>query len=94
MSGSPLRRPPPARRLAHLLRRLVGKRNGKDLLGPNADDVGEVGDAVRDDARLARARAGDDQQRSLDVAYGVLLLRIEPLEQLALPGLFAIVHKC
>ena len=33
----------------------------------------EIRDAMRDDARLARARAGEDQQRAVGVANGVLL---------------------
>ena len=35
----------------------------------------EIGDAVRDDARLARAGAGKDQHRAVDGFDGLALLR-------------------
>jgi len=37
-----------------------------------------MGDAVGDDAGLAAARAGKDQEGSFDVAHRLFLPRIEP----------------
>ena len=37
----------------------------------------EVGDAVRDDARLAGPGAGEDQQRPVDVQHGLALFGVE-----------------
>ncbi len=49
--------------LAHLARGLVRERDREDLLGLDPVRVDQVRDAVREDARLAGARAGDDEQR-------------------------------
>ena len=51
--------------LAHLLGRLVGEGDGEDLVRTRESLGDQIGDAMRDDARLARARAGEDQQRRL-----------------------------
>ncbi len=45
---------------------------------PGGDDVR---DAVRNDAGLPAARAGQNQQGSVDMAYGFALLRIKPFEE-------------
>ena len=62
--------------LAHLGRRLVGERDGGDLLGRRTG-VQQVRDLVHDDARLARARAGQHQARPLGVPHGLPLRWIE-----------------
>ena len=51
--------------LAHLGRGLVGKRNGQDLPGLNAQVAEHMCDAEGQDAGLARAGTGKDQQRAL-----------------------------
>ena len=51
--------------LAHLGRGLVGKRDGKDLPGLNTQVAEHMCDAEGQDAGLARAGAGKDQQRTL-----------------------------
>ena len=51
--------------LAHLGRGLVGKRDGKDLPGLNAQVAEHMCDAEGQDAGLARAGAGEHQQRAL-----------------------------
>ena len=51
--------------LAHLGRGLVGKRDGQDLPGLNAQVAKHMRDAEGQDAGLARASAGKDQQRAL-----------------------------
>ena len=42
----------------------------------------EVGDAMRDDARLPRSRAGEDQQRPVRVPHGGLLLGVQGGEKI------------
>ena len=49
--------------LAHLGGGLVGERDGQDLAGPRVPGGEQVGDAAGEHAGLARAGAGDDQQR-------------------------------
>ena len=49
--------------LPHLLRGLVGEGDGEDLALLRQAGPDQVGDAVGDDARLARAGAGEDEQR-------------------------------
>jgi len=51
--------------LTHLGRGLVGKRDGKDLPGLNAQVAEHMCDTEGQDAGLARAGAGKDQQRAL-----------------------------
>jgi hypothetical protein len=43
--------------------------------------IDEVGDAVGDDARLAAARAGEDEHRSFGGFDGFALLRVEFIEK-------------
>ena len=63
--------------LAHLGRGLVGERHGEDLPRPHALDADQVRDAVREHARLARAGAGEDEQRPLGRRDGARLLGVE-----------------
>ena len=51
--------------LAHLPRGLVRERDREDLVRLHAARADEVRDAIREDARLPRARAGDDEERPL-----------------------------
>ena len=51
--------------LTHLGRGLVGKRDGKDLPGLNAQVAEHMCDSEGQDAGLARAGAGEHQQRAL-----------------------------
>ena len=67
--------------VAHLARRLVRERDGDDAVGMDVLDCDQVGDAVRDHARLAAARPGEDQQRPLRVLDRFLLGRVEFGEQ-------------
>ena len=52
---------------AHLAGGLVGERHGEDAPRRDALARDEVGDAIRDDARLAAAGAGEDEERALRV---------------------------
>ena len=65
----------------HLVRRLVGERDGEDLEGADALVADEVGDAVREHAGLARTGAGHDEQGPVDVGDGLRLDRVQPLEE-------------
>jgi hypothetical protein len=67
--------------LAHLLRRLVGERDGEDLVRAGEPAADQPRDPVGEHARLARAGARQDQQRPLAVGHRVALGRVEPLEQ-------------
>ena len=65
----------------HLARRLVGERDGEDATRVDPVLIDQARDARREHARLARARTGEDQQRSVDVQHGLALRRVEPIEQ-------------
>ena len=67
--------------LAHLGRGLVGKGDGEDGIRRDALRLNEIRNAVRDDARLARAGAGQDQDRTIRGLHGGALLRIHLFEQ-------------
>ena len=62
---------------AHFFRRFVGEGDGKNFVVLRVAFGQEVRDALRDDARLARAGAGKDQQRAVDVQDGFALFGIE-----------------
>ena len=68
-------------RVAHFLGGLVGEGDGEDLVGLRVAVGDEVRDAMRDDARLARARAGEDQQRAVDVQDRFALFGVEGCEE-------------
>ena len=71
--------------LAHLLRGLVGERDREDLVGARLLGAHQVRDPVCEHARLARAGARQDEQRTLAVHHGVALGRVETLQQLVDP---------
>ena len=62
---------------AHLAGGLVGERHGEDAPRRHARARDEVRDPVRDDARLAAARAREDEQRPLGVRHGRRLRLVE-----------------
>ena len=62
---------------AHLAGGLVGEGDGEDLVGAHAAHADEVGDAVGEHARLARAGAGQDEQRALEVGHGLALRLVQ-----------------
>src|SRR5690606_18282528 len=66
--------------LAHLTGGLVGEGHRQDARGVHALVHHQVGDTVRDDARLAAARAGEDHQRALCVQHGLALRWVHALE--------------
>ena len=61
--------------LDHLAGGLVGEGDGEDGLRHHAQVLDQMGDAVGDDARLAAARAGQDQHRAVGGFDGFALLR-------------------
>ena len=63
--------------LAHLLCGLVGEGDCQDVPGRDTFVGDQVGDAVRYDARLAGAGAGENEQRAFRVFDGSALFRIE-----------------
>ena len=68
--------------LAHLGRGLVGEGDREDLPRPRAPGVDQVGDAVREHARLARAGAREDEQRPVAGHDGLTLRSVETLEEI------------
>ena len=71
----------------HLARGLVGEGHREDAIGRDAVPVDQVGDAGGEHARLARPRAGQDQDRSVHVVHGLLLGRIERALELGRRGI-------
>jgi len=67
---------------AHLLRGLVRERDRQDLARLRLVGVDQVGDPVRQHARLAAARAGQDQQRPLAVRDRLPLGLVQALQEL------------
>ena len=65
--------------LLHLARRLVRERHSQDRLRRRSL-ADQKGDAVREDARLPRPGAGQDEQGPIAVRYGGALLGIEGVE--------------
>ena len=63
--------------LLHLARGLVGEGDGQDLPGPGAPRGEDVGEAGRQHARLAGARARQHQHRPVDRHHGLALLLVE-----------------
>ena len=66
--------------LAHLARRLVRERDREDLVRLHALRREQVRDAVREDARLAGAGAGDHEQRPFGREDGLALGGIQVCE--------------
>ena len=62
--------------LPHLLGRILGISDGKDLIGPGVAFADQMGDTPGEDGGLACARAGNDQHRSVDVFDGFALALI------------------
>ena len=72
-----LTEPEGAQPRAHLPRGAGGERHREHLAGGDMPGLDQVRDAVRDGARLARARTGEDAQRAARGAYGDGLVGIE-----------------
>jgi hypothetical protein len=66
--------------LSHFGGSLVGEGDGEDGVRSNAALVDEIGDAVSDDTRLARARSGEYQHRPVDGHDSFTLLGIKFVE--------------
>jgi hypothetical protein len=67
--------------LLHLAGRLVGEGDGQDLPWLRAPGSQQVRDPVREDAGLAGAGAGHDQERTALVPDRLALRVVEPFEQ-------------
>ena len=65
----------------HLLRGLVGEGHRQHLIRARVTVADEVRNAERDDARLARAGAGEDQQRPFPMQHGLALLGVQLIEE-------------
>ena len=69
-------------RAAHLFGGLVRESDGQHFMRGGVPVADEVGDAACDDARLARAGAGEDEQRSVDVKDRFALFGVERIQEL------------
>jgi hypothetical protein len=67
--------------LFHFIGRLVGESDGKDIPGGNPFFLNEVGDSVGQDTGLPTSRTGKDQEGPFGLKNGLLLNRIEIIEQ-------------
>ena len=67
--------------VAHLAGRLIGEGDGQDAVAGDVLDFHQVGDAMGEDARLARPGAGDDEDRSVDGKHSFALGVVEPGEE-------------
>ena len=61
---------------AHFLRGLVSEGDGHHLVRVGQPLRDQVGNAIRDDTRLARTRAGEDEERAVRLLYCFLLSRV------------------
>ena len=68
--------------LAHFAGGLVGESDGQNGRRRHVPRGNDVRDAVRDDAGLPAARAGQDQERTFGVAHRFALLRVQPFEEI------------
>jgi hypothetical protein len=68
--------------LAHLPGGLVGEGDREHVVRLGVAIADEVGDAIRNDARLPRAGAGEDEQRAAQVQDGFALLRVQFVEEI------------
>ena len=75
----------PLEALAHLPGRLVRERDREDLVRLHPARADQMCDAIREDARLPRACAGDHEQRSFSRENGVALGLVE-VGEVALRG--------
>ena len=75
----------PLEALAHLPRRLVRERDREDLVRLHPARADQMRDAIRENARLPRARAGDHEQRALGRENGLALSFVE-VGEVALGG--------
>jgi hypothetical protein len=72
----------PGDALLHLGGGLVGERDREDPVRVDRPVTDQVGDAVGQHARLARARPRDDEQWPADVENGLTLGRVQALDQI------------
>ena len=65
--------------LPHFLGGILGVGDGQDFVGPGVAFADQMGDAPGENGGLARARAGDDQHRPVDVfdGFALALVRLE-----------------
>ena len=69
----------------HFARRLVGEGDGGNTRRLNAAFLNQPGNLARDHRGLAAARAGQHQQRSIDVVHGFFLAGVELGHDFRLP---------
>jgi hypothetical protein len=68
--------------IAHLAGGLVRERDGEHLVRPRMSVADQVRDPERDDPRLARSRARENQQRTIGMQNRFTLFGIELVEEI------------
>ena len=68
--------------LAHFFRGLVGEGDGEDVVGGDASFFNEIGDAMGDDAGLAAAGAGEEEDGAVDGEDSLTLLGVHVGEEI------------
>src|SRR5882724_2554988 len=65
--------------LAHFLSGVLGVSDGKNLVGPGVALADQAGDALSEDSRLPRTRAGDHQHGAVNVLnrFALTIVRFE-----------------
>src|SRR5579884_2913155 len=69
--------------LLHLPRRLVREGDSQDVVRADVSYVDQVGDTMREDARLATAGTGEDEHRPVAVRHRLTLWLVEGIEDAA-----------
>ena len=77
--------------VAHLVGGFVGEGDGENRIGRRAL-IDQIGDAVGDDARFARAGSRQDQQRTFGSEDSFALLRVQIVEKIHRCGPGGLVH--
>jgi len=63
----------------HFLRGFIGKRRRENIIGTHGAAFDQIRDAMREHARFAAARAGENQRRTIFTGDGITLFRVERL---------------
>src|SRR5207253_881442 len=72
--------------VSHLPRRLVRERDGENASGMDVFLPQQIGNAMRDDPRLAGARTGEDKKRAVGLLDRLALAWVECFENRAFSG--------
>jgi hypothetical protein len=80
--------------LAHLFGGLIGKRHGENRIRRHAALLDQIRNAVRNHARLAGARTGQQKHRPIDREDSFALLRVHVGEKVRHTSILRCCHIC